>query len=76
VAPQLDAPSTDGPATGATAVQPVNGRQPLRTLLYVEDNPANLELVEQLIERRATCACSARQMAAWASSLPACTSPT
>ena len=24
----------------------------LRTLLYVEDNPANLELVEQLIERR------------------------
>jgi signal transduction histidine kinase/ActR/RegA family two-component response regulator len=26
--------------------------QPLRTLLYVEDNPANLELVEQLIARR------------------------
>ena len=26
---------------------------PLRTVLYVEDNPANLELVEQLIERRA-----------------------
>lgn len=26
---------------------------PLRTLLYVEDNPANLELVEQLIARRA-----------------------
>ena len=25
---------------------------PLRTLLYVEDNPANLELVEQLLERR------------------------
>jgi len=25
---------------------------PKRTLLYVEDNPANLELVEQLIERR------------------------
>ena len=25
---------------------------PLRTLLYVEDNPANLELVEQLIARR------------------------
>jgi len=25
---------------------------PLRTLLYVEDNPANLELVEQIIERR------------------------
>ena len=26
--------------------------RPLRTLLYVEDNPANLELVEQLIARR------------------------
>jgi PAS domain S-box-containing protein len=26
---------------------------PLRTLLYVEDNPANLELIAQLIERRA-----------------------
>jgi PAS domain S-box-containing protein len=26
--------------------------QPARTLLYVEDNPANLELVEQLISRR------------------------
>ena len=25
---------------------------PMRTLLYVEDNPANLELVEQIIERR------------------------
>ena len=25
---------------------------PLRTLLYVEDNPANLELIEQIIERR------------------------
>jgi PAS domain S-box-containing protein len=26
---------------------------PLRTLLYVEDNPANLELIEQLVARRA-----------------------
>jgi len=26
---------------------------PLRTLLYVEDNPANLELVEQIVARRA-----------------------
>ena len=26
---------------------------PLRTLLYIEDNPANLELVEQLVARRA-----------------------
>jgi signal transduction histidine kinase/ActR/RegA family two-component response regulator len=25
---------------------------PVRTILYVEDNPANLELVEQLVERR------------------------
>jgi PAS domain S-box-containing protein len=31
--------------------QPPDGT-PLRTLLYVEDNPANLELVEQLIARR------------------------
>jgi len=28
------------------------GDTPLRTLLYVEDNPANLELVEQLVARR------------------------
>ncbi len=28
------------------------GGAPLRTVLYVEDNPANLELVEQLIARR------------------------
>jgi signal transduction histidine kinase/ActR/RegA family two-component response regulator len=28
------------------------GSVPLRTILYVEDNPANLELVEQLISRR------------------------
>ena len=26
--------------------------RPLRTLLYVEDNPANLKLIEQLIARR------------------------
>jgi len=31
---------------------PLPDGTPLRTLLYVEDNPANLELVEQLIERR------------------------
>jgi signal transduction histidine kinase/ActR/RegA family two-component response regulator len=30
----------------------VPGSAPPRTLLYVEDNPANLELVEQLIARR------------------------
>jgi PAS domain S-box-containing protein len=41
-------------ASRAALVQPPlpDGRPP-RTLLYVEDNPANLELVEQLIARRA-----------------------
>ena len=40
-------------AEGAAPVRPhvPHGTQ-LRTLLYVEDNPANLELVEQLIARR------------------------
>jgi CheY-like chemotaxis protein len=37
--------------TVAAAVQ-VQNSAPLRTLLYVEDNPANLQLVEQLIARR------------------------
>ncbi len=37
----------------AALVRPlVPAGSPLRTLLYVEDNPANLELVEQLIARR------------------------
>ena len=36
----------------AIARAPVPPGAPLRTLLYVEDNPANLELVEQLIARR------------------------
>src|SRR5690606_20457337 len=31
---------------------PVATDLPLRTVLYVEDNPANLELVEQIIGRR------------------------
>lgn len=40
------------PAADAQAVElPLSA--PKRTLLYVEDNPANLELVEQIIERRA-----------------------
>jgi signal transduction histidine kinase/CheY-like chemotaxis protein len=40
-------------AEGAALVRPhVPHGMPLRTLLYVEDNPANLELVEQLIARR------------------------
>jgi len=40
-------------AESAALVQPqMPDGTPLRTLLYVEDNPANLELVEQLIARR------------------------
>ncbi len=40
-------------AERATVARPVLPEgAPLRTLLYVEDNPANLELVEQLIARR------------------------
>jgi len=35
-----------------TAPTPSRDNAPLRTLLYVEDNPANLQLVEQLIARR------------------------
>jgi PAS domain S-box-containing protein len=31
---------------------PVQNGAPVRTLLYVEDNPANLKLVEQLVARR------------------------
>jgi signal transduction histidine kinase/ActR/RegA family two-component response regulator len=48
-APQLGARD----AERATHARPdaVNGA-PLHTVLYVEDNPANLELVEQLIARR------------------------
>jgi PAS domain S-box-containing protein len=42
-----------GEAEGPTLVQPLlPSGAALRTLLYVEDNPANLELVEQLIARR------------------------
>jgi CheY-like chemotaxis protein len=48
-APQLTVRENEG----AAPVQPrVPDGTPLRTLLYVEDNPANLELVEQLIARR------------------------
>src|SRR3954469_16779545 len=36
----------------APASRPLVPAGPVRTLLYVEDNPANLELVEQLIARR------------------------
>jgi PAS domain S-box-containing protein len=51
--------STAAPKLGADKVEPaavahgqVDLGTPLRTLLYVEDNPANLQLVEQLIARR------------------------
>jgi PAS domain S-box-containing protein len=36
----------------AIARAPIQPGAPLRTLLYVEDNPANLKLIEQLIDRR------------------------
>ena len=48
-APQPAAPSAE-PGNVARAEAPA-GERP-RTLLYVEDNPANLTLVEQLIARR------------------------
>ncbi len=40
------------PAVGAKDAVPAVRPRPLRSLLYVEDNPANLALVEQLIARR------------------------
>jgi PAS domain S-box-containing protein len=48
-APQFSALDAEHTALLPTGV--ADG-MPLRTLLYVEDNPANLELVEQLIARR------------------------
>ena len=48
VAPKLEA--TAQPVALARA--PDQPGAPVRTLLYVEDNPANLKLVEQLIARR------------------------
>ncbi|MDB5823391.1 MAG: putative sensor/response regulator hybrid [Herminiimonas sp.] len=51
-APQLlpmPAHQSDVPLAGKTVV---HGPSSKRTLLYVEDNPANLSLVEQLIARR------------------------
>jgi PAS domain S-box-containing protein len=50
-APELEA-ETAKPAVLARAQ--AHPGAPLRTLLYVEDNPANLKLVEQLIARRPT----------------------
>jgi CheY-like chemotaxis protein len=48
-APLLAMDSADSAAVAQAPVQPGERR---RTLLYVEDNPANLKLVEQLIARR------------------------
>ncbi len=50
-APRLDAKTTAPEAVARAEAQP---GAPLSTLLYVEDNPANLKLVEQLIARRPT----------------------
>jgi signal transduction histidine kinase/ActR/RegA family two-component response regulator len=47
--PQLAA---DASQPSAPAPSPVPSGPRLRTLLYVEDNPANLKLVEQLVARR------------------------
>ncbi len=49
VVPQLAADTAE-PAVGPQAQ--VQYGVPLQTLLYVEDNPANLNLIEQLIARR------------------------
>jgi PAS domain S-box-containing protein len=48
-APQL---AVESAVPAAIARAPAQHGVPLRTLLYVEDNPANLKLVEQLIARR------------------------
>jgi PAS domain S-box-containing protein len=48
-APQL---AVDRAEAAANPQAQVPGGAPLRTLLYVEDNPANLKLIEQLIARR------------------------
>ncbi|MHB1532981.1 hybrid sensor histidine kinase/response regulator [Acidithiobacillus sp.] len=48
-APQIGAGST---ASTPVAQAQVHNDAPLRTLLYIEDNQANLKLIEQLIARR------------------------
>ena len=50
--PQMIVDDTDPADTGEQHHVPVNDAAPQRTLLYVEDNPANLMLVEKLIARR------------------------
>ena len=49
-APELKFPDAAG---HALPVQPQADGAPQRTVLYVEDNPANMELIRQLIARRA-----------------------
>ncbi len=49
VAPRLALERAESPEISQAQVK---DGAPLRTLLYVEDNPANLKLVEQLIARR------------------------
>ena len=44
--------AVDRAESGASQKARVPDGAPLRTLLYVEDNPANLKLIEQLIARR------------------------
>jgi PAS domain S-box-containing protein len=60
-APRLAEEATDPKRTPVAGVLP---REGVRTLLYIEDNAANLELVEQLIGRRSDLrllsACEAR----------------
>ena len=48
-APQFAPPEMENPALSHPGLP---DGTPQRTLLYVEDNPANLELVEQLVARR------------------------
>ncbi len=49
-APQLT--FADSARAAAPPLPPLPTGTPLRTVLYVEDNPANLELIKQLIARR------------------------
>jgi len=49
------APAMLGPNVAASALEPTKAQQSVtkvHTVLYVEDNPANLTLVERLVERR------------------------
>jgi CheY-like chemotaxis protein len=48
-APQL---AEDPAQPAAMTLAQVHRGAPMRTLLYVEDNPANLKLIEQLVARR------------------------